>query len=424
MRVPYDSEEGLDIGRKVMRFVRTEADRMSTELAEERGVFPAFAGSIYDAPGQPRMRNACRLTVAPTGTISMIADCSSGIEPLFALCYHKHSILEGESLLYVNKGFEDAAREGGFYSEDLMQYLADGGSLQERDDVPDWAKRVFVTSADISPEMHVRMQGVFQESVDAAISKTINFPNSATEEDVRSAYMLAWELACKGITVYRAGSREAEVLTAGEDKTGEATDEVCRGTAPGAGGAPAPVGTFAASPSASGRRTATCSSPSTWTRTGPALRGLRDPGQGWQHRVRPPGGRLSAGDYGTASWGGLLPRSSSHLRGITDEPVWDGGTLVRSAPDAVALVLDRHFGPDAGQDQPLKQIAAPDRSVQSGDVPREERFAAKGHQRTRRRPDRPAVPRLRRRLASAPRRLQALPRVRLQQVRVGALFGL
>ena len=225
MRVPYDSEEGLNVGRKIMRFVRTEADQMSMELADERGVFPAFAGSIYDTPGQPRMRNACRLTVAPTGTISMIADCSSGIEPLFALCYHKHSILEGESLLYVNKGFEDAAREGGFYSEDLMRYLADGGSLQERDDVPDWAKRVFVTSADISPEMHVRMQGVFQESVDAAISKTINFPNSATEEDVRSAYMLAWELACKGITVYRAGSREAEVLTAGEDKTGEAAEK-------------------------------------------------------------------------------------------------------------------------------------------------------------------------------------------------------
>ena len=188
---------------------------MSEELTERRGVFPGFEGSIYDAPGQPKMRNACRLTVAPTGTISMIAGCSSGIEPLFALSYHKHNILGGESLIYVDEQFEEAAREGGFYTDDLMEFLAAGGSLQERDDVPDWPKQLFVTAADISPEMHVRMQGAFQESVDAAISKTINFPNSATENDVERAYMLAWELGCKGITVYRAGSREAEVLTAG-----------------------------------------------------------------------------------------------------------------------------------------------------------------------------------------------------------------
>ena len=115
----------------------------------------------------------------------MIAGCSGGIEPLFALCFHKHNILGGESLLYVDENFEKAARDGGFYSEDLMNYLAEGGSLQDREDVPDLAKRTFVVAGDISPEMHVRMQGVFQESVDAAISKTINFPNEATEEDVR-----------------------------------------------------------------------------------------------------------------------------------------------------------------------------------------------------------------------------------------------
>ena len=218
MRVAYDSEEGLELGRDVMRFIRDEADAMSEDLTEQRGVFPGFKGSIYDAPGQPKMRNACRLTVAPTGTISMIAGCSSGIEPLFALSYHKHNILGGESLIYVDEQFEEAAREGGFYSDDLMEFLASGGSLQERDDVPDWAKQLFVTAADISPEMHVRMQAAFQESVDAAISKTINFPNSATENDVERAYLLAWELGCKGITVYRAGSREAEVLTAGQEK--------------------------------------------------------------------------------------------------------------------------------------------------------------------------------------------------------------
>ena len=175
------------------------------------------------------MRNACRLTVAPTGTISMIAGCSSGIEPLFALSYHKHNILGGESLIYVDEQFEQAAREGGFYSDDLMEFLASGGSLQERADVPGLAKQLFVTAADISPEMHVRMQAAFQDSVDAAISKTINFPNGATKNEVERAYLLAWELGCKGITVYRAGSREAEVLTAGQEQgaadTANSTDE-------------------------------------------------------------------------------------------------------------------------------------------------------------------------------------------------------
>ena len=145
LNVPYDSEEGLSLGRKLMKFIRSESDEMSKTLASERGVFPAFEGSKYDSTDGFEVRNACRLTVAPTGTISMIAGCSSGIEPLFALCYHKHNILGGESLLYVDKGFEKVAKEGGFYSQELLNYLADGGSLQERDDVPDWAKRLFVT---------------------------------------------------------------------------------------------------------------------------------------------------------------------------------------------------------------------------------------------------------------------------------------
>ena len=343
LRIAYDSEEGLELGQSIMRFIRDEADKMSEELAEERGVFPAFEGSIYDAPGQPKMRNACRLTVAPTGTISMIAGCSSGIEPLFALSYHKHNILGGESLMYVDQGFEEAAREGGFYSEELMNYLADGGSLQERDDVPEWAREVFVTSADISPEMHVKMQAVFQESVDAAISKTINFPNSATEDDVRRAYELSWELACKGITVYRAGSREAEVLTAGEAKDKTAAPE-----------SPADLGVLV-------------------ERERPAaIRGITE-------RVRTAHGNMfvtvnyddegrpfevfailgKAGSTESAALeaisrlttmalrAGVDPNKIiEHLKGITDEPVWDAGRLVRSAPDAVALVLGRHLSLD------------------------------------------------------------------------------
>ena len=148
MGIPYDSEEGLELGRKIMRFIKDESDRMSVMLAEERGNFPAYEGSRFDTSDGSPMRNACRLTVAPTGTTSMIAGCSSGIEPLFALCYHKHNILGGESLLYVDENFEKAARDGGFYSEDLMNYLAEGGSLQDRDDVPESAKRTFVVAGD------------------------------------------------------------------------------------------------------------------------------------------------------------------------------------------------------------------------------------------------------------------------------------
>ena len=144
--IPYNSQEGLNLGRSLMKFVREESDNTSEELAKERGVFPAYEGSTYQKQGRP-MRNACRLTVAPTGTISMIAGCSSGIEPLFSLCYHKHNILEGQSLLYVDANFEQVARQDDFYSEDLMEFLANGGSIQDReDDVPEWVREVFVTA--------------------------------------------------------------------------------------------------------------------------------------------------------------------------------------------------------------------------------------------------------------------------------------
>ena len=351
LQIPYDSEEGLDLGRRVMRFVRDEADQMSTELAEVRGNFPAYEGSIYDTPEGPMMRNACRLTVAPTGTISMIAGCSSGIEPLFALCYHKHNILGGESLLYVDEGFEKAARDGGFYSEDLMNFLANGGSLQDRDEVPDEVKRVFVTSADISPEMHVRMQGVFQESVDAAISKTINFPNSATHDDVRKAYELAWELACKGITVYRAGSREAEVLTKGADD-GKAE--------------PAAETPEAGELLVERLRPAVVTGVTERVRTahGNLFVTINYDEDGMPFEVFAALGKAGSTESAhleaitrliTMSLrAGVDPNEIiKHLKGITDSPTWDGGTLVRSVPDAVSLVLSRHI---AG-------VATPDESV-------------------------------------------------------------
>ncbi|MAF42958.1 MAG: ribonucleoside-diphosphate reductase, adenosylcobalamin-dependent, partial [Parcubacteria group bacterium] len=213
LRIPYNSEKAREVGDEIMRFINQVASVKSLELGALRGTFPAWEQSSYKI--QENYRNACRLTVAPTGTISMIAGCASGIEPLFALAWRKQNILEGQTLLYLNQEFEKDAEENGFYSEDLMLHLASGGSLQDRDDVPDWVKDVYVTAQDIAPEDHVLMQAKFQQYVDAGISKTINFASEATLEDVFVAYMTAWETGCKGITVYRNGSRENEVLVTG-----------------------------------------------------------------------------------------------------------------------------------------------------------------------------------------------------------------
>ncbi len=219
--VPYNSPEALTLGENMMAEIQREATNASVELALERGVFPAFEGSVYDAPDAPRVRNATRTTIAPTGTLSMIAGCSSGIEPLFALSYTKN-ILDGARLVEVNPIFEAAARKGGYYSEALMQKLADGTCLRDIDGVPEDAKQLFVTAHEITPEWHVKIQSAFQRSTDNAVSKTVNFPQEATREDVARVYLLADEEGLKGITIYRDRSRDAQVLTTGKaEKTAD-----------------------------------------------------------------------------------------------------------------------------------------------------------------------------------------------------------
>jgi ribonucleoside-diphosphate reductase alpha chain len=220
--IPYDSTEAIDLAERLMSFVKEKSHDQSAKLAEERGPFPNWSRSIYKH-GRP-MRNSTVTTIAPTGTISMIAGCSSGIEPIFALAFeHRVKQPDGERVLtFVNETFERLAREQGFYSEALMQEVARQGSLHDIPGVPDAARRVFKTSHDIGYEWHVRHQAAFQRYTDNGVSKTINLPNHATEEDVANAYRAAWELGCLGITVFRDGCKGEQVLNVGvkKDKAG------------------------------------------------------------------------------------------------------------------------------------------------------------------------------------------------------------
>ena len=211
--VAYNSEAGLEVGGRVMGFIHERGRAASEEIARERGVFPNFERSIFAKTG-PRLRNSTVTTIAPTGTLSIIAGSSSGIEPLFAVVYTRR-ILDGTEMLEVNPLFEEIARKRGFYSEDLMSEIGRHKSLAEVPDVPEDVRRRFVTAYDIAPEWHIRMQAEFQKHTDNAVSKTVNFRNEATPDDIRRVYMLAYEVGCKGVTVYRDGSREAQVLTVG-----------------------------------------------------------------------------------------------------------------------------------------------------------------------------------------------------------------
>ena len=345
--IRYDSEEALSLSEEVMQRIQEESYRASVELAEKRGTFPAWQGSVYSQPGNlRRMRNSAPVTIAPTGTISIIAGASSGIEPVFALSYVRN-VMDNTRMVEGNPYFEAVAKSENFYSEELMEQLAEKGSLAELD-VPEWVKNVFRTSHDISPYWHVRMQAGFQSHTDNSVSKTINFPSSASVEDVRDAYMLAYDTACKGITVYRDGSRADQVLSTG-DTARHADGEDGRVVLASEGG------------EISDHRV---------PRERPReIRGVTE-------RVRTGHGNMyitinfDEADkpfevFGTLGKAGgcdsaqleaisrlvsLALRSGvdtqlvvDQLRGITCCPAWDNGVLVRSGPDALSLSLERQL---------------------------------------------------------------------------------
>ncbi|MRS12965.1 MAG: vitamin B12-dependent ribonucleotide reductase [Actinobacteria bacterium] len=215
MGLPYDSDEAIALGEKVMGFIQAESRQASMKLAEERGAFPNFEGSVYDTPEGVRVRNATVTTIAPTGTLSIISNCSSGIEPLFAVSYVR-TVMDNDRLIEVNPLFEDLAVKQGFYNRDLMALIAEHGSVVGVEGVPTEIQRVFVTAHEVAPEWHIRMQAAFQKSTDNAVSKTVNFGNEATVDDVRHVYDLAHELGVKGVTIYRDGSKENQVLSTGK----------------------------------------------------------------------------------------------------------------------------------------------------------------------------------------------------------------
>ncbi|MCK5503605.1 MAG: ribonucleoside-diphosphate reductase, adenosylcobalamin-dependent, partial [Thermodesulfovibrionia bacterium] len=207
------SPGAFNLAREVMRFIREQARTASSELARQRGAFPNFKGSVYDTPGaarKDRLRNATTTTIAPTGTLSLIANCSSGIEPLFAVAY-KRLVLETE-LYEIHPYFLEIARRGKFYSPELIDKITKTGSLRGIKEIPSHVKRLFVTAHEVLPEDHVEVQAAFQEFTDNAVSKTVNLKHRATRDDVARAFLLAYEKGCKGITVFRYGSKPGTMV--------------------------------------------------------------------------------------------------------------------------------------------------------------------------------------------------------------------
>ncbi len=336
--VPYDSEEAVETAERTMKFIGDEARKASEELAEARGAFPNFENSIYDVPGARKIRNATTTTIAPTGTISIIANCSSGVEPLFAVIYVR-KVMDRDELMEINPLFKRIAQERGFFSTDLMKRIAKEGSIQHFDEIPKDVRRLFVTAHDISPEWHVRIQAAFQKYTDNAVSKTVNFSPEATVQDVENAYLLAYKTGCKGLTIYRDGSREDQVLSVRKE----------------------PEKTPAASPVATTQPGPRERPSVTYGRTERVVTGcgnlyvtLNEDSHGPCEvftQMGKAGGCAAAQSEAISRLISLCLRSGvkpdqvvKHLRGIRcHSPSWENGGMIHSCPDALGIVMDRYL---------------------------------------------------------------------------------
>ncbi|NMB02826.1 MAG: vitamin B12-dependent ribonucleotide reductase [Firmicutes bacterium] len=335
--VPYNSEEGVEIGREIMRFIQTTGHEVSSKLGEERGSFPNYEGSVFAQTGKP-MRNATVTTIAPTGTISIIAGCSSGIEPIFALAFTRN-VMDNDRLIEVNAQFEEILRETGLYSPELIEEVAQKGNVQGIVAIPEEIRRSLVTAYEVTPEWHIRMQAAFQEFTDNAVSKTVNFPKEATKEDIRDVYELAYKLGCKGVTVYRAGSREGEVLTVGHKKEDDKAQVQVHDQRP------APR----TRPTVTRGETVRIK-----TGCGSLYVTINEDDQGICEiftTIGKAGGCAGAFSEATARLASLSLRSGVELKQVVKQlkgircphPIWQGGQQVLSCPDAMAQVLEQYI---------------------------------------------------------------------------------
>ncbi|HOY62145.1 MAG TPA: adenosylcobalamin-dependent ribonucleoside-diphosphate reductase, partial [bacterium] len=343
--VSYDSQEAVELAEKVMGFIKDESRAASADLAEKRGCFPNFEGSALDKPGAPKLRNATTTTIAPTGTISIIANCSSGVEPLFAVSYIR-TVMDKDELVEINPYFKKIARDRGFFSPDLFLKIAQHGSIQSFEEIPADVKRLFSTAHDISPEWHVRLQAAFQKYTDNAVSKTINFPSDATIEDVENAYRLAHKLGCKGITVYREGSREDQVLSVKKEPAASAAAAApAPAPAPAAEKEPAPRNRPSVTFGRTERVNTGCGN--LYVTVNEDERGLCEVFT----QMGKAGGCAAAQSEAISRLISLCLRSGvkidqvkKHLRGIRcHSPAWENGGMITSCPDAIGIVIERHM---------------------------------------------------------------------------------
>jgi ribonucleoside-diphosphate reductase alpha chain len=343
LEIPYNSDRAIKVAKKIMSFIDNRSKETSIELARRRGVFPNYKGSIWENK-KIELRNATTTTIAPTGSISIIANASSGVEPLFAVAYFRQNVLDNDTLTEVNPLFIELSKKYDFYSEELFSKIAEKGGLEEFNEIPDQIKEIFVTAQNILPKWHIKMQSAFQEFTDNAVSKTINFKNQATEEEIREAYDMAYELGCKGLTVYRDGSRHKQVLNTGATKKSrESQDEPKKEIIYETLVKPRPR-----------PEVVTGTTEKILSGLGDMYITINEDEIGINEifiRIGKSGGEAAAMNDALARIVSVALRSGvdpkviiKHLKGIRgSNPVWHKGELILSCPDAVARAIDRYI---------------------------------------------------------------------------------